>query len=198
MNGIDNIIERILNEADLDRKSILSKAEDEANEIYQSLKEKADAAALEIVSRGKEQAHRIIERAQGSSELESRSMLLDTKQKLIDRAFQRAKSMLLGLPDDEYTSLLAELASSSLTTGSEEIILGQNDLRRADAVRLKINGKAAGKGLPGKVTVSPSAGDFEGGLIVRQGNIETNCTFDAILRMLRDGMAADIAGILFG
>jgi len=197
MNGIDKIIERILNEADLDRKSILSKAEGEAKEIYQSLKDKADAEALDIVNRGREQALRIIERSEGSSELESRSMLLDTKQKLIDQAFQRAKGMLLELPDDEYTSLLAGLAAPALTSGSEEIILGQSDLRRKAAVRKKINGKATEKGLPGKVTVSPQAGDFEGGLIVRQGNIETNCTFDTILRMLRDSMAGDVAGILF-
>ena len=125
MNGIDKIIERILNEADLDRKSILSKAEGEAKEIYQSLKDKADAEALDIVNRGRKQAGKMIERSEGSSELESRSMLLDTKQKLIDQAFQRAKGMLLELPVDEYTSLLAGLAAPALTSGSEEIILGK-------------------------------------------------------------------------
>jgi V/A-type H+-transporting ATPase subunit E len=199
MNGIDKIVERILDKAELDRRSILSKAEAEAKEILGGLKEMAEAEADNIIELGKEQARKILERSEGASVLESRNMLLAAKQELIDKAFLRAKGLLLQLPDEEYTSLLAKLAAPSLTAGNEEITLGQADLMHHEsAVRRKINEIAAQKGLEPGVTISPAAGDFEGGLIIRQGNVETNCTFDAILRMLRDDMAGEIAGILFG
>lgn len=36
-----------------------------------------------------------------------------------------------------------------------------------------------------------------GGLILKDGNVEINCSFEAQLRALRESMAAEIAGILF-
>jgi V/A-type H+-transporting ATPase subunit E len=199
MNGIDKIVERILETADLDREKILADADTEARDICGSLKDLADAEALEAVGRGKEQARKRIERSAGSSELETRRMILESKQKMVDMAFIRAKGLLLQLPDDEYASFLAKLAGQALLTGKEEIILGQTDVDRyGSRIIAKVNKLAAEKGLPAAVTVSSGSGSFEGGLVVRMGNVETNCTFDTLLRMLRDSMAGDVAGILFG
>ena len=38
---------------------------------------------------------------------------------------------------------------------------------------------------------------MEGGLTLRDGNVEVNCAFETELRVLREDMAAEIAAILF-
>lgn len=39
--------------------------------------------------------------------------------------------------------------------------------------------------------------DMTGGLTLRDGNVEVNCAFETQLRVLREEMAAEVAGILF-
>lgn len=47
------------------------------------------------------------------------------------------------------------------------------------------------------LTLSQETRDLTGGLILKDGNVEINCSFEAQLRSLRESMAAEIAGILF-
>ena len=50
----------------------------------------------------------------------------------------------------------------------------------------------------GKMKLSGETREMEGGLILRDGSVEVNCTFETELRVLRENMAAEIAKILFG
>ena len=46
-------------------------------------------------------------------------------------------------------------------------------------------------------TLSPESREMAGGLILKDGNVEINCSFETQLRLLRESLAADVAGILF-
>ena len=41
-------------------------------------------------------------------------------------------------------------------------------------------------------------GDFKGGLILRRGNIEVNCTAELLVELCRGDMASELAQVLFG
>ena len=47
------------------------------------------------------------------------------------------------------------------------------------------------------LTLSQETREMDGGLILREGNVEINCAFETQLRLLRESMAAEVAGILF-
>ena len=47
------------------------------------------------------------------------------------------------------------------------------------------------------LTLSQETREMAGGLILRDGSVETNCAFETQLRVLREEMAAQVAGILF-
>ena len=47
------------------------------------------------------------------------------------------------------------------------------------------------------LTLSQETREMDGGLILREGNVEINCAFETQLRLLRGSMAAEVAGILF-
>lgn len=47
------------------------------------------------------------------------------------------------------------------------------------------------------LTLSQETREMAGGLILKDGNVEVNCAFETQLRVLREEMAAEVAGILF-
>jgi len=47
------------------------------------------------------------------------------------------------------------------------------------------------------LTLSQETREMAGGLTLRDGNVEINCAFETQLRVLREEMAAEVAGILF-
>ena len=57
--------------------------------------------------------------------------------------------------------------------------------------------EAAKRGLPAGLTLSPETGDFSGGLKLRDGSVEVNCTVDTLLSLSRNRLDAEIAAILF-
>ena len=50
----------------------------------------------------------------------------------------------------------------------------------------------------GKLRLAKETGSFKGGLILRRGNIEANCTAELLVDLCREEMAAELAGVLFG
>ena len=50
----------------------------------------------------------------------------------------------------------------------------------------------------GHLSLAGDTGSFRGGLILRRGNIEVNCTAELLVDLCREDMAAELAGVLFG
>ena len=101
----------------------------------------------------------------------------------------------MNLPEEQYVALLAKLAAEASVTGEEEIVLNARD--RA-AVGQKVVDAANAKLSGGKLTLSADTGDFKGGLILRRGSIEANCTAELLVELRREDMAAELARVLFG
>ena len=70
--------------------------------------------------------------------------------------------------------------------------------RDRKAVGAKVVKAANEKLKNGKLTLSDETGDFLGGLILRRGNIEANCTAELLVELCRGDMAAELAKVLFG
>ena len=47
------------------------------------------------------------------------------------------------------------------------------------------------------LTLAADTAEIEGGLILRDGNVEVNCAFETQLRILRESMASEVAAALF-
>ena len=49
----------------------------------------------------------------------------------------------------------------------------------------------------GNFTLSKEYGDFAGGLIMKRGNIEANCTVELLIELCKADLSADVAKVLF-
>ena len=194
MNGIEKITARIETDAKGEIAEILREGEAKAAQIRASYQTQADLAAKAAAAAGKEAAQRQAERLESAAQMEAKKMLLAAKQSCLNEAFQKAHKDLLSMPDGKYADLLAKIAAKASRSGKEEIILSAKDNKRVGAqVVEKANALVKG----GKLTLSGETREMDGGLILKDGQVEVNCAFETQLRVLREDMTAEVAAILF-
>ncbi len=200
MNGIEKITARIEADAKAEVAGILREAEEKAAAIREQYKTQAQAEAKAAAEEGKAAAKRQAERLESAAQTDAKKRLLEAKQDGLDEAFSRAQKKLLGLGDGEYADLLARIAAQAARSGQEEIVLNDKDRKRVGSqVVDKANALLTASGRTGKAALklSKETRDMAGGLTLRDGNVEVNCAFETQLRVLREEMAAQVAGILF-
>lgn len=192
VNGLDAILNRIMSDA-ADR---IRDINEQTDARCAALLATADQDAAKIISearrRADEQAAALLRRSESLSALEARKMILSSRQTLIDEVIEQAAGRLSSLPAAEksvlYTRLLMENAA-----GHETVVFTREDASIADKILSAVNQE---KGW--QLTLDPTPGEFAGGLILRQGLIETNLTVGVLIRSLRPELVSLAAKALFG
>ncbi len=195
MTGIDKICERILKQAEDACGEVLSRAEAEAQEIRANCDRTAKEEAETIITRGKVQAAEREARLAGVAELEAKKLHLKTKQSMIDQAFSEALSALCAFPEERRVKLLASLAAKASVSGSECVICTKAD-RKTIGTKV-VDAANALLGARGKLTLSEETRDMQGGVVLAEGSMEINCTFETMLRQMHDALSGEVAEILF-
>ncbi len=204
MNGIEKITGQIDTDVQKEIDAALDQARAQAQEIEDRYASQAQTQAESIRRKGEQDAALRQERLVDVAKLEARKTILAAKQELVGQAFDLALKKLLELPDQEYISLLAKLAVSASRTGREQVILSQKDRSRygKQAVTMA-NDMLAKKAGPraaqtdGMLTLAEESRPMAGGLILRDGKVETNCSFEVLIHLQRDALSAEVARALF-
>lgn len=204
MNGIEKITGQIDADVQKEIDVALDQARAQAQEIQDRYASQAQTQAEAIRRKGEQDAALRQERLVDVAKLEARKTILAAKQELVGQAFDLALKKLLELPDQEYIALLAKLAVSASRTGREQVILSQKDRSRygKQAVTMA-NDMLAKKAGPraaqtdGMLTLAEESRPMAGGLILRDGKVETNCSFEVLIHLQRDALSAEVARALF-
>ena len=227
MNGIEKITQRMEDDARRDINEILTAARAQADEITRRCREQADRESAAITARGESAAAEREKRLESMAEMESRKLVLAAKQEVLDEAFTMALEKLCTLPDEEYIELLAALAVKAARTGREKVIFSQKDRNRVGkAVVTRANDALARKVAPklpgdltdtragaildkvvtgasailagtGMLTLAEETRPIKGGIILSDGDVETNCTFETLVRLQRENISGEVAKVLF-
>ncbi len=199
MTGIEKITDRILADAQAEVDATLHAAELEASNIRAKFEAQAQREAEELLRRGRERAEERERNLAGTAQLEARKATLAAKQTVLDRAFAMAEQQLHSLAEADYVSFLSALAARSSYSGTESIVLSPADLEKyGAAVAAGANERLSREGKPAGLTLATDTRPINGGLILREGNIETNCTFETLLRLIRSEISSEAAAVLFG
>ena len=161
--------------------------------ILRDCRAQADAVARDSRQRAEAQAAEHLEHLNGSSQLACRQKVLAAKQQLIDEAFAGAAQRLSSLPQAEYIDLLAALAAEN-GSGDEELLLSAKDREAVGPAVVKAaNARKAGAAF----RLSEETRETGGGLVLRRGRVELNCSFTEKLRQLRQEESSAVARLLF-
>lgn len=216
MNNLDKIIEKILDEAKAESEVILASANAAIEEINEQTLKGAEAIVAETKMRSEKEASVAIQRAEGSALMKRREVLLRAKVELIERTFQLALEKLTTLPPEEYLELLANLIADAIRERLENVaemksLYGKDEdndycttfsvvFNEADKKAYSAEATKAAKAILKKrmaITVEKECADICGGVIVRYGDIETNCSIEAVIASAKEATEAKVAEMLF-
>ena len=194
MKGTEKIIAHIQADAKAQADAILAQAEQQCAEIRQNYEIKARDAYGEKIRVGVKANQDKLDSIDRLARMEGRKSVLALKQEMVSASFDRACEMLVSLPGDKYVELLAKLAAQASVSGDEELVLNERDRAGIGEAVVKAANEELGGG---KLTLAGETGDFKGGLILRRGSIEANCTVELLVELCRGEMSAQLAKVLF-
>lgn len=194
MKGTEKIIAHILADAKEQADAILAQAEQQCALIRAEFDEKAKAAYTERVRKGVADCQDRVDSMDRIARMEAKKGLLALKQQKVSESFDLAAEKIVALPAAQYTAFLAKLAARASVTGDEEIVLNARD---RESIGAAVAAEANALLGAGKLSLSDKTGAFAGGLILRRGSIEANCTVELLVELCRSEMSAEIAKLLF-
>ncbi len=194
MNGIEKLTQQINADAQAEIDEILAAAKAEADAVAADYAQRAEKAAADVIAKGTAAAQQREERLVSMAGMEGRKDLLSAKQEMVGKAFDLALEKLCTLSDDEYVAMLVKLALTAVNSGREQMIFSQKDRNRiGKAVVTAVN-----DALPnGNLTLSEQTRPMRGGFILSDGDVEVNCAFETLVRLLRGEISGEVAKALF-
>jgi len=191
--SIENITEKILSEANNISETSLKDAEVLSTEKINEAKQKADLFKEGASQKAKTEASSLISRKVSSGELQERKMILAAKQEAVKKSFDIALKKLSTMPKERYVSFLTSEILNN-TNGEGEIVLNEKDrVSIGEELVNSVNKKLDGK----QIVLSKNTIKTSGGFILKNGDIEVNSTFEAIINSIKEGLTFEVANELF-
>ena len=192
--AVDDILKRIKADAEEVARKIVAEGQAAADAVAREARTRADAQKQELRAKAEQRAQEDRNRITTLARLAARRELLDEKQALIDRVFDEAGRRIAEMQQGEYREFITGLLRSTVESGDEEVLIGEQESRLDQAF---LNSVAKKLGLGGGLKLASERRQITAGFILRSGRVETNCALSTILRDAREKLETEVAGILF-
>ena len=193
--AVDDILRRIKADAEEVARKIVAEGQAAADAVAREARTRADAQKQELRAKAEQRAQEDRNRITTLARLAARRELLDEKQALIDRVFDEAGRRIAEMQQGEYREFITGLLRSTVESGDEEVLIGEQESRLDQAF---LNSVAKKLGLGGGLKLASERRQITAGFILRSGRVETNCALSTILRDAREKLETEVAAILFG
>ena len=193
MNGIEKITQRIAEQAQAEIDGVLEQARDEAARITASYRAQAEAEARELNAKNEKAAAEREERLVSAAQMEARKRQLAAKQEMLEKAYILALDKLCAMPEEQYTAVLAELLVRASSSGKEEAVFSEADRQRVGKAAVEEANRRSGK----QLRLSEETQPIRGGFILKDRNVEVNCTFETLVRLQKTETAGAVVKKLF-
>ena len=196
MSGLDKILEHINTDATNTAKDLLAAAQKEADELLAKCKEDAQAAAKAIDDQSKTACDTATKRIASAAEQKEKRMILEAKQKEIDGVLSAALDKVESLDSKEYFATIIKMIGKYAHKGKEgTIAFGKKDLDRLPS-DLAAQIKTAADGA--KLEIAKEPANIKSGFVLSYGDVEENCSFEALIEASKETLQDKIGQALFG
>ena len=189
MNGKENIINKILSDADIRCQEILSQANAQLQATLKKCDEQIDADKQALNERVEAQGKEKLKNRLATAELDARKYKLNAKQRLIAECYDKAYNKLKNLSDKEKTAFLSSLISKYAENG-ETVFISESD--KGVITQKFLDG--FNKGL----TLGKKYHKADGGIILEGKGYEKDLTIGMVISYLREQTESQVAAVLFG
>ena len=185
MNGLDNIVKKIKSNSQDEIELIKKDAESYRANVLAEAKKETDKEIKNILDQAKRDQDLFEEKVVSNGEFKQRNALLKAKGEVIDEVIARALDELKNQDTDSYFATILNVLKDNVQDKDGKICFSKNDLDRIPSdFEAKASDIAKEKG--GSLKINDEPADITDGFILKYGDIEENCTFDAIFEAKRD------------
>jgi V/A-type H+-transporting ATPase subunit E len=197
MTGLEKIQETIAADALANAEAIIAQAQKEAEEITSAAKLEAEKKCAEIAAKSATDVKAALSRTESAAKLQEKKILLDAKQQIISDIITSARNSIETKPNSDYTALLLQMIAKNAHDAAGVILLSKRDKKRlpgdfAEKIKQALKDKTGAS-----LTVSEEPADLNGGFILKYGDIEENCSFDALFNAAKENFQDKINQLLF-
>ena len=193
MNGIEKITQRIASDAQAEIDRILGDARDEAARITANYRAQADAEAQELADKNERAAAEQEERLISAAQMKASRLQLAAKQEMVEKAYIQALDKLCAMPKEQYVDVLAKLLVEASSNGKEEAVFSKEDREQVGKAAVEKANQISGK----QLRLSEESLPIRGGFILKDKNVEVNCTFETLVRLQKAETAGAVVKKLF-
>jgi V/A-type H+-transporting ATPase subunit E len=193
--AVDDILNKIKADAEEAAREIVAEGQTAADAVADEGRAKTHVQKKELRARAEQRAQEERNRITTLARLAARRELLDEKQAFVDRVFDQAGGKIAEMEQSEYRTFITGLLRSTVESGDEEVLIGENESRLDQAFLDSVSKEL---GLGGGLKLASERRQIKAGFILRSGRVETNCALSTILRDAREGLETEVAAILFG
>lgn len=197
MTGLEKILKTIQDEAQASAEAITSQARREADVILTAAKNEAELKSAQIAEKSEADVKDVISRAESAAALLERKLLLDTKQNIINDIIAQARNRLATLSNSEYTEIILSMVKKYSHNKEGKILFSEVDRKRLtedfpEKLKAVVSEKAGAS-----LSIEKEALPIVGGFLLIYGDIEENCSFDALFAEERDNLQDKVNSYLF-
>lgn len=220
MTGLEKVTGKIIADAEADAREILDKAEAECAAIREKYATETAAELEALREQSDRECQALIVRARSSAAMAKRNAILEARAAILDEAYATAEKQVRSMGGEQYLELLQKMLRSALKRQLEgeaeslrlygedispdvyEVVLNSRD-RGSYGDKLMAAFRAGfGAKLPpaalAKLRLAPDTAPIDGGMILRCGPVETNCSLAMLMAENRRETEAKVSRILFG
>ena len=220
MTGLEKVTGKIIADAEADAREILDKAEAECAAIREKYATETAAELEALREQSDRECQALIVRARSSAAMAKRNAILEARAAILDEAYATAEKQVRSMGGEQYLELLQKMLRSALKRQLEgeaeslrlygedispdvyEVVLNSRDRgsygdKLMAAFRAGFGAKFPPAALA-KLRLAHDTAPIDGGMILRCGPVETNCSLAMLMAENRRETEAKVSRILFG
>jgi V/A-type H+-transporting ATPase subunit E len=198
--GVSAIANEVISDVQKEAEAIISTAENHAKETLRVAKEQANQTYRAILDEAKEKAEAEKRKIESIAEVEIRNRLLQTKETLVDLAFEKTLVKLKNfVKTEEYQTYLLKLIEEIAKKMDQKVLVIEVNAKDKGWLKPDML-KHASKKLNIEFKMSKQTQDYIGGCKIQteDGKIVYDATLNNRLEELKPELRAEIAKRLFG
>lgn len=196
MTGLEKIIEKIEQKSAARCEEILAEARALATDIEAKAAAQAETMLADARAKAALDAEDRLRMAESGAEQKARQIILAARIEAVNETLDAAAEALNAMPAREYFDALISLAVANAAAGQGQLRLSSRDIARLPAdFEQRLNEALAANGA--SVSVGTEPAPIENGFILIYGDIEINCSFEALLEAYRDELKETVCNIIF-
>lgn len=197
MTGLEKIVKQIEDDATVAANAVIADAKAKAEEILNSAKIEAEKKYTDIIEKSNEDLKSNLNRSESAANLQEKKLILNAKLDIISNIINKAKDTLVNLPDNDYFNVIVNIIKKYALDQNGQIVFSAIDKKRLPGDFEEKVLKALSEKSGANLTVSEKTCNIDGGIILVYGDVEVNCSFEALFSAAKETLQDKVCEVLF-